>query len=58
MDEFVSSVMVCVVGGVGGKRSLAIFTATGLDERCPNRPCHPATGMYVTLCCVNGMLNH
>ena len=50
VDEFVSSVMVCAVGGVGGRRTLAIYTATGPNERCPNRPCNPASGIYIATC--------
>ena len=48
VDEFAGMVMVCVLGGQGNtRRSLGIYTAKGMDERCPRRPCPPATGTVI-----------
>ena len=48
VDEFAGMVMVCVLGGQGNaRRSLGIYTAKGMDERCPRRPCPPATGILI-----------
>ena len=57
VDEFAGPVMVCVIGGQGNsRRSLGIYTARGLDERCSRRPCPSATGTAAQLASYTGRL--